>query len=239
MGPEHSTHPPPDDPPALPPQASPSLDQPVEAIVYDEHPALAPPRPFGRSTYRGHEEYPYAAPRNARLPAANSQPDAVTDFFESIAHGVKGFVNAVTKEPEYVVPKRFGMSAILGIMTALAVVFGILRFVNAEPYFYAFFAIESLTICLAQMLYGKAPRLASVVAGAVILPLFTIVASRFSENLHPGEVFCMSIGFIPFGALLGYITGTCAAGVFLVMDKAENYFKGERGLAALPPGRPA
>jgi hypothetical protein len=119
------------------------------------------------------------------------------------------------------------MSAILGIMTALAGVFGVLRFVNAEPFFYAFFAIQSLTICLAQMFYGKAPRLASTVAGALILPLFTIVASRFSENLDGGEIFCMTIGFVPFGALLGYITGTCAAGVFLVMDAAENYFKGQ------------
>ena len=50
---------------------------------------------------------------------------------------------------------------------------------------------------------------------------------RFSENLNAEDIVCMTIGFVPFGALLGYITGTCAAGVFLVMDAAENYFKGQ------------
>lgn len=207
----------------------------MEAIVEEQHPALAPPRPYGRPNSRS-AAYPYE-PRPLQFPQQRSELEQFTSLVESIAGGVQQAAQSLSRAPDYVVPKRFGMSAILGIMTALAGVFGVLRFVNAEPFFYAFFAIQSLTICLAQMFYGKTPRLASTVAGAVILPLFTIVASRFSENLNAEEIVCMTIGFVPFGALLGYITGTCAAGVFLVMDAAENYFKGQPVLDHRP--RPA
>ena len=36
------------------------------------------------------------------------------------------------------------------------------------------------------------------------------------------------------GAFLGYLTGTCAAGIFLVMDALEPYFQGQRPPAASP-----
>lgn len=208
----------------------------MEAIVYDEHPALLPADRRGSHP----ADYPYGAPPALHFPQPNAQSDPLADFVESVAVGFRSMADALGRPPDYVVPKRFGMSAILGVMTALAALFGILRFFGAEPYFYAFFAIETLTICLAQMFYGGAPRVASVVAGAVILPLFTFVAAQFSEQLSGGDVCCMLVGFVPFGALLGYITGTCAAGIFLVMDSVENYLKGQReSLEPIRPSRPA
>ena len=33
---------------------------------------------------------------------------------------------------------------------------------------------------------------------------------------------------VPIGAFLGYLTGTCAAGIFLVMDALEPYLQGRR-----------
>jgi len=210
MGPEHSA------------QSASSADEAIEAIVYEQHPALL-------------QDYPYYS---RQLPRPNSDAQPIGGLLESVAGGVQTVVDSVTCKPDYVVPKRFGMSAILGIMTALAAVFGILRLVGAEPYLYAFFAIESLAICLAQMLNAKAPRLASVAAGAGILPLFTIVAASFSDQLSGGGAICMAITFVPVGALLGYLTGTCAAGVFLVMDRVETYFKGQPLLEAASPTAP-
>ena len=102
-----------------------------------------------------------------------------------------------------------------------------LHWLDAEPVYYAFFAIQSLTICIAQMLHGQTPRKASIIAGAVFLPLFMLIAANFSEQSSNDGLFCLLIPLIPCGAVLGYLVGTCAAGIFLVMDKAEAYFKGE------------
>src|SRR5262249_3014895 len=144
------------------------------------------------------------------------------------------YLAALNRPPDFVVPKRFGMSAILGIMTALAIVFGFLRRLDAWPELYFFFAVQAVVICLAQMLYGQTPRLASIVAGAIILPVFTVAAASFvTRSDDPAAVVCTVIGFVPCGAALGYLTGTCAAGVFLVMDALERYLQGHRPIRHL------
>jgi hypothetical protein len=138
---------------------------------------------------------------------------------------VESYISAIQRPPDFVVPKTFGMSAILGLITALAILFALLRWVDAWPVFYFFFSVQAIAICVAQMLYGKTPRLASVIAGAVILPAFTIGMAMLSERGDVG-ILCLTFAFVPFGALLGYLTGTCAAGIFLVMDYLEPYLQG-------------
>jgi hypothetical protein len=122
---------------------------------------------------------------------------------------------------QYVVPRRFGMSAIFGIITALAVLFGSFRIYDAHPVLYLFFGVEAIVICLAQMLYGKTPRAASAVTGAVLLPLFVVAGASMSFRNTPEGFPCVVLGCFPIGAFLGYLTGTLAAGVFLLMDAAE------------------
>jgi hypothetical protein len=196
------------------------LDVAIEAIVYDEHPALA----------RRPVDYPYGPRQPERLPEPNSAP---LSLLLPMAGGLQSFIDTINRRPDYVVPRRFGMSAILGIMTALAGIFGALHWLNAEPVYYAFFAIQSLVICLAQMLHGQTPRQASILAGAIILPLFMLIAANFAEPHVSGGAYCLIVPAIPAGALLGYLTGTCAAGIFLVMDRLEGYFKGQAEIA--PP----
>ena len=126
----------------------------------------------------------------------------------------------------YVVPKRFGMSAILGITTALSMLFGGLRLLNAPSVVYLFFGMLTMVICLVQMFFGEVPRMASTIAGAVLLPLFIVAGATLFDNAPASAIACSFIVSVPFGALLGYITGTCAAGVFLVMDMLEPYLPG-------------
>jgi hypothetical protein len=126
---------------------------------------------------------------------------------------------------QYVVPRRFGMSAILGIITALAILFGSFRIYEVHPAMYLFFGIQSIFICLAQMFYGRSPRAASAIAGGVIMPLFIFAAAYVVDpfgRIRRLDFACMLLGCIPIGAFFGYITGTLAAGVFLVMDYAER-----------------
>jgi hypothetical protein len=202
-----------------------SLDEAVEAIVYDVHPA----------TLRSAEAaYPYGPP--SALPPAQHEPFSGMEAVTRAIRAADGYFATLQRPPDFVVPKTFGMSAILGIMTALALLFACLRWLDAYPVLYFFFSVEAIAICVAQMLYGQAPRLASVVTGAVILPVFTVATMLFTPGASPALA-CLAIAFIPFGALLGYLTGTCAAGIFLVMDYLEPYLQG-RAFSSHPGPRP-
>ena len=127
---------------------------------------------------------------------------------------------------QYVVPRTFGMSAILGIMTALAVLFGGFRLYDAHPVLYLFFGVQVLVICIAQMLYGQTPRFASAVSGGILLPVFLIGWIVLWDQRMARGALCLFMISVPLGAFLGYITGTMAAGVFLVMDAAEKFLTG-------------
>jgi len=205
MPPEDSAH------PAR--AASESLDEPVDAIVYEVHPALVrkPVYPYGPPVDldQMHGENPFRV-----------LPSPLFSF-------------AATQPAKYKVPQRFGMSAILGIMTALALLFGGLRLLDAEPIVYLFFGMQALAICVVQMFHGQSPRFASTVAGAIILPVFVMFAVGFSRFGPPVlAVVCMMVMCVPVGAFTGYLTGTCAAGIFLVMDALEPYLQGQRPASA-------
>src|SRR5262245_53017867 len=99
-----------DDPAAVgdgctPIPSSTSLEEPMDTIVYDVHPAF------------------------------EVQPEDI--------HRPTPLFSLQTEPAKYKVPQRFGMSAILGIVTALALLFGGFRILNAEPVVYLFFGIQS------------------------------------------------------------------------------------------------
>jgi hypothetical protein len=199
-------------------------NEPMDAIVYDVQSAViaSQPRPADYS-----RDYPYGPPQPTSPAGTVPLPDALRWASDSsiwLIQTAENFFTAVQQPPDFAVPKTFGMSAILGIITALALLFAALRRLDAEPVYYFFFSVLAITICLAQMLCGKSPRLASIIAGAIILPLFTILAAFFNLGAA-GGVLCLSVVLVPFGAVLGYLTGTCAAGIFLVMDYLEPYLQ--------------
>jgi hypothetical protein len=175
----------------LQPAAS-SLDEPIDALVYDIHPAfVVRPEDIYRPTPR---------------------------------------FSLATEPAKYKVPQRFGMSAILGIMTALALLFGGFRILNAEPVVYLFFGLLTLVICVVQMFNANSPRAASAIAGAVLAPFFAppLFNFDFPFTLLERLIFTVALIFfgVPIGAFVGYLTGACAAGIFLVMDYWEPYLQG-------------
>jgi hypothetical protein len=203
-------------------------DEPVEAIVYDVHPALAP---------RQVAAYPYGPPGERPFlvrPQDNYRPLAVPALFN---------FDIAEVHADYVVPQRFGLSAILGMTTALAILFGCMRWLDTEPAWYLFYGLQSIVICIVQMFQGKSPRRASAIAGAIMGPLFLLGTAWFSPwEGGAGQVLCLMVMMVPCGAFLGYLNGTCAAGIFLVMDKLEQYFQGTGSSttsAESPPALPA
>src|SRR5262245_2708865 len=173
--------------------AASSLDEPIDALVYDVHPAFV------------------------------AQPE--DNYRTSLLLGFEPPAPA-----QYRVPQRFGMSAILGIMTALALLFGGFHIFNAEPVVYLFFGLLTLVICVVQMFNANSPRAASAIAGAVLAPFFAppLFNFDFPFTFLGRLMFTVALIFfgVPIGAFLGYLTGACAAGIFLVMDYWEPYLQG-------------
>lgn len=128
---------------------------------------------------------------------------------------------------QFVVPRRFGMSGILGIMTGMAILFGCFQAYSVPPVLYLFFGVQAIVICVVQMFNRQAPRAASAISGAIILPLFLVLAGALGPRRMHGPIICELVGSLPLGVLLGYATGTLAAGVFLVMDMMERLIAGE------------
>jgi hypothetical protein len=235
------------------PQPEPPEDTPLDAIVFDTHPALAgkgssaPSDAAGESPFAPravdafYSDYPYAdqslsrpAEQMASEPAGSSFQVQIEDLYRPPPTFV---LPSFVSKADYVVPQRFGLSAIFGITTALAFLFGCMHWLESPPGVYLFLGLQSVVICLVQMFHGKTPRIASAAAGAVIAVVF-VVGSMWlfgRRSPHPLEMFVLVVLSIPIGGFLGYLTGTCAAGVFLIMDKLEPYLQGERADTAISP----
>ncbi len=121
---------------------------------------------------------------------------------------------------EYRVPQRFSVAEILAMMTVFAFLFGALRGFGAPAALYLFLGTQAVVVCLVQMSFGAVPRGASAVVGCVFLPLWVVGMSFFGMVDGLGDLTATPRNlpvFLAYGALLGYCTGTLAAGVFLVM----------------------
>ena len=135
---------------------------------------------------------------------------------------------AVTRTPHtaYSVPQRFGLGAIMAFTTIFAVLLGILRMYDAPVGFYVFFGVMGCTVCGAQMINNSVPRLVSVLVGAACLPLTAISYAVIGE-MRVTEAVVMAPCLAVPGAVVGYLIGTIAAGVFLLGDLLEKRVRGE------------
>ncbi len=131
----------------------------------------------------------------------------------------------------YRVPERFGVAHILGILTAFGLLFGGLRCFHAPPVFYVFFGVQSVAVCLVQMRFGQMARAASIAVGCVFLPLLAwhlvavdspYLSRGFVHSWHENLMSEALPIVILCGGLLGFLTGTVVAGVFLVIDIADR-----------------
>ena len=145
---------------------------------------------------------------------------------------------APVKKARYQVPTRFGLTAIMGLLTVLAIIFGSLRAFDAPPAVYLFVGSEIVAICLAQILCGSAPRGISALTGAILLPLWVFLTMK-----TPAIPLTLDLMFrlVAFGGLMGYCIGALAAGFFLMMDLIEPWLIRDTTVYQVPlhdfPGR--
>jgi hypothetical protein len=123
----------------------------------------------------------------------------------------------------YHVPRRFGLLAVMTFLTAFSLLFAVLRVMEHPPGTYLGLGTFGVVIAGLQMSFGKVPRVASISAGALLLPLtilgVALLNSGWIAVLHflPGFPF-----MVAFGGLFGYLVGTLVAGLFLVLDYWER-----------------
>jgi hypothetical protein len=130
-----------------------------------------------------------------------------------------------SSHPNYQVPQRFSVAEILAMTTVFAVLFGGLRYFGAPVMLYMFLGTQAVIVCLVQMSFGSVPRGASTAVGCFFLPLWVwlipVLSGADPAITTEGTVAELPI-VLAFGGLLGYCTGTLAAGVFLVMDAFDG-----------------
>jgi hypothetical protein len=130
----------------------------------------------------------------------------------------------------HVVPQRFGLTSIFGLTTLMAILFGSLRQVDAHPGVYFSLSVTTLVVCVVQMFHIRWPRSVSALAGAAAMPICFIISielwpSRYVYMMGWDAVLLWgSLFFIPAGAFVGYLSGACLAGIFLIQDLFEGYF---------------
>ena len=124
-------------------------------------------------------------------------------------------LQAVTPTETYHVPRRFDLTATFALTAAFALVLAIARMTGygGED----LLIVTALLFCAsaAQLIAPRVPRLASTLAGAILLPLWhSAIGGRVID--------AGSIGYVLLGGLLGYAAGTIVAGVFLLLDGARQ-----------------
>jgi len=122
-------------------------------------------------------------------------------------------------------PRRFGVGALVALTALFATVFAVATSLGASPVLVGGIGVFFVGIGLGQMvLYGgKDPRRASVVSGAVLLPVLYVAGAiaaaairgeRISPRLVPGFFSVALVGAI-LGMGFGYLAGALIAGLFL------------------------
>ena len=132
------------------------------------------------------------------------------------------------KKPAVGMPRKFSMAVLMMMVTLFAVMFSILRWLDASPVYYGIFGVLVFGVTLGQMILfgGKYPRAASIWSGAVLLPLEIGAISLFANliNVYQNvfERLVLTLFFmlftVPVGALFGYLAGGLTAGVVLLLE---------------------
>jgi hypothetical protein len=132
------------------------------------------------------------------------------------------------------VPRRFGVSVGLVIMTMYAALFAATR--RLDPWLFTAIALFFTGVGLAQavLFKGRNPRLASLIAGAVLLLLMSAAWSVVGIAIYRLGTFgifvglaCALVASLLIGPVAGYLAGGLIAGVFFLLNKVQKPLEDE------------
>jgi MFS family permease len=132
---------------------------------------------------------------------------------------------------QFGVPRRFGIGTILVVIGAASVLLAFLVACGVPaPAVFSLVAFLALVALGQAILFrGTNPRLASIVSGAIICPVYAIgaavVFSTIVENARRrDDLYCTAVAIAILGSLFGYLAGGVVGGIFLIMDRWEQHF---------------
>jgi MFS family permease len=132
---------------------------------------------------------------------------------------------------QFGVPRRFGIGTILIVMGAASVLLAFLVACGVPaPFVFHLVGFLALIAFAQAILYrGKNPRRASIVAGAIVCPVYAITASiilmALTDDLNGRiDIPIYAIFVSVLGSLFGYLAGGVVGGIFLIMDQWEQRF---------------
>jgi hypothetical protein len=164
-----------------------------------------------------------------------TQPIAPIDFFWLCTCGaVAGYVGGVILaglflvadqlrqlrgHTVYAVPRRFGMGTLLVATTLFAMLFAFLQWARARPEELFFYSAFVATLSVAQMVFERSPRWASILAGGFYLPLSMLIIPMVrGRGVWRGTGSVGLIEWTIIGLCIGYLGGALVAGIFLASD---------------------
>ncbi len=169
---------------------------------------------------------------NSRLLASTGVPSDTASLATKEAT-VTSWVTEIDR-PAVGVPRRFGMFLMTMMVTFYAVLFSLLKVLNASNSVFILIALLFTGIGVGQAVLfgGRYPRAASIWIGLVLVPVELLAFCMFHNdfayfgNMTGGEIFGASIAMvlvgIPLGAIFGYLFGTMAAAGFYLEDWYEK-----------------
>ena len=134
----------------------------------------------------------------------------------------------------YSVPRKLDLASLFVFTTCYGLLFALMNLFRAGAWFFAIVAgfLTCVGVSQAVLFKGKAPRLASCVSGALYcLAILFVVELRNGMRLIQRLDFSGVLIILLFGCAVGYVSGACIGGVFLVADALRTRLK-SYGIAA-------
>lgn len=126
----------------------------------------------------------------------------------------------------YRFPAQISVGALLALTTLLGVTFASLRFFRASAAVDVLVVLLVFFVCVAQMRFGNWQRFVSTGVGAVLVPVWALVVAFLQSttiNLSGTDAITQLPFLVFFGGVLGYCTGTLAAGMYLLFDVCSGH----------------
>jgi hypothetical protein len=128
-------------------------------------------------------------------------------------------------------PRRFGIATIMILTAVFAALCGVLKILEVRPDVYVGTTVfvSGIVASQALLLKSRDPRLASIIAGAMMFPPICFMGlflrhrlPRYWTGDDAACLFGATLLLLPMGGLLGYLVGSAIAAVFFVHKEPDD-----------------
>jgi hypothetical protein len=125
------------------------------------------------------------------------------------------------KSKIYSAPRRFDLATLFVVTILYSLLFGILTAIEVHPGWIIGIAtfLSAIGVAQAALFQGKKPRLASMIAGGIVLPtMMGVLILIYEPDYDPWVASIQLIFTAGSGLAMGYLCGTLVGGVFMFAE---------------------